>query len=241
GRHSIVEVSPGHFRRHGFDVRADTPTGRPRWGAFIDRVNEFDFETFALPLRDAVAAHPEERLLLEEAWHCFESAGYDPCGFLDGDPGNIGVYVGASFHDYPFVVADASGGGHRLPYSSQTFTYANRLSYFFNLSGPTATLDTASSSSLYAASQAYHALAAAARALSSRAPVLSRRVPSRCLRSRGGNSGARARGAAESGAGGGVRSRRLDQGGAPIPSGTHVRENAHAGPVRPCGNNQHAA
>ncbi|MCG8418714.1 MAG: SDR family NAD(P)-dependent oxidoreductase [Proteobacteria bacterium] len=141
------------------NASADDGGTAGRWGGFIARVREFDYDNFNMSLRQALVAHPEERLLLEETWHCLESAGYDPTGWIAGPGVEVGVYIGASFHDYQFVVSEAASGTVRdLPYTSQTFTYANRLSYFYNLRGPSTTIDTACSSSLYAIYEAYNAI-----------------------------------------------------------------------------------
>ncbi|KIG19430.1 Malonyl CoA-acyl carrier protein transacylase [Enhygromyxa salina] len=145
--------------------RHDSKHGRSeaRWGGFLDRIDTFDYERFQLSFRDAALIHPEERLLLEEAWSCFESAALDPLKWTEntGPDGGaeIGVYVGASFHDYPLVIADLNRKtGAKLPCSTQTFSYANRLSHFYNLRGPSVVMDAACSSSLYAIYAAYQAL-----------------------------------------------------------------------------------
>jgi len=145
--------------------RHDSKHGRSeaRWGGFLDHVDTFDYERFQLSFRDAALIHPEERLLLEEAWSCFESAALDPLQWTEntGPDGGaeIGVYVGASFHDYPLVIADLNREtGATLPCSTQTFSYANRLSRFYNLRGPSVVMDSACSSSLYAIYAAYQAV-----------------------------------------------------------------------------------
>ena len=129
------------------------------WGGFLSKPMNFDYGRFNMSYRDALLAHPEERLLLQEAWGCLESAGYNPLQWVDGKGADIGVYVGASFHEYSELVsASNQHKGDALPYSSQIFSYANRLSYFFNLTGPSIAVDCACSSSLYAIVDAYNAI-----------------------------------------------------------------------------------
>lgn len=130
-----------------------------RWGGFLSQPMNFDYGRFNMSFRDALMAHPEERLLLQETWRCFESAGYNPLQWVESKGGNIGVYIGASFHEYSELVAESNQQkGDALPYSSQIFSYANRLSYFFNLTGPSAAIDCACASSLYAIADAYNAI-----------------------------------------------------------------------------------
>ena len=130
---------------------------RAKWGGFITQVNNFDYENFGMSYREALITHPEERLLLQQTWHCLESAGYNPLTWSQGQSNHIGVYIGASFHEYPHLVADSNQQNDTyIPFSAQTFSYANRLSYFYNLTGPSVTLDTACSSSLYALFEAYN-------------------------------------------------------------------------------------
>ncbi len=145
-----IDVVPDTHRAAGDELR---------WGGFISQPMNFDYGQFAMSFRDALMAHPEERLLLQETWRCFESAGYNPLQWVEGGGGNVGVYIGASFHEYSELVAESNQRqGDALPYSSQIFAYANRLSYFFNLTGPSIAIDCACSSSLYAIADAYNAI-----------------------------------------------------------------------------------
>jgi acyl transferase domain-containing protein/pimeloyl-ACP methyl ester carboxylesterase len=140
---------------------------RDRWhgeqqyqAGFINNVNLFDYRKFNISLLEAMLIQPEERLLLEETWHCCESAGYDPLQWVDRDsPNDVGVFIGASCHDYLEVVKEYNDQKQTsLPYSSQIYTFANRLSYFYNFTGPSMTLDTACSSSLFALYNAYYSV-----------------------------------------------------------------------------------
>jgi len=149
GRDCIEEVPDTH-RAAG---------GELRWGGFLSDPMNFDYGQFNMSFRDALMTHPEERLLLQETWRCFESAGYNPLQWVGSKGSNVGVYIGASFHEYSELVAESNQ--HKddaLPYSSQIFSYANRLSYFFNLTGPSVAIDCACSSSLYAIVDAYNAI-----------------------------------------------------------------------------------
>jgi acyl transferase domain-containing protein len=102
--------------------------------------------------RAACSIDPQHRVLLEVAWEALEDAGM-PASRVSGC--RAGVFVGAMFNDYGRV----RGGDLTLidGYTSQnnTFAYAaNRISYFFDLRGPSMALDTNCSGSLLAVHQA---------------------------------------------------------------------------------------
>ena len=130
----------------------------PVWGGFVNNVNKFDHSNFNISFAEAVALDPEERLLLEQSWKCFENAGYNPLHWFKEKTNRVGVYIGASNHEYPYVILESNSEERYVPFTSQTYSYANRISYFFNLKGPSVTVDTACSSSLYAIFDAFNAI-----------------------------------------------------------------------------------
>ena len=120
-----------------------------KWGGFLDDIDRFDALFFNVSPQDARMMDPQERLFLEAVWTCLESAGYITPHWQK-NPRNIGVFAGATFNNYQLLAADAAGQRLLSPVNSQTFSIANHVSYFFNLTGPSMTLDTACSASLYA-------------------------------------------------------------------------------------------
>ena len=124
-------------------------------GGFIADIDKFDAEFFGISPREARKMDPQQRLLLEVTWEALENAGLAPSRLAGSQ---TGVYVGVSSSDYaslqqPFVEsADAycmTGGALSIA--------ANRLSYVFDLHGPSLSIDTACSSALVAL---HHACAA---------------------------------------------------------------------------------
>ena len=116
-----------------------------RYGAFLDRVDQFDAGFFEVSPHEARRMDPQQRLLLAVAWEALEHAGVAPGG-LHGS--NTGVFVGACSHDYDDLQprpADA----HTLT-GGLLSVLSGRLSYHLGLQGPSLTLDTACSSSLVA-------------------------------------------------------------------------------------------
>ncbi|AJQ95675.1 SDR family NAD(P)-dependent oxidoreductase [Gynuella sunshinyii] len=126
-----------------------------KWGGFIDGIDQFDPGFFKLSAQDARFMDPQERLFLETAWNCLESAGYITPHW-QREARNIGVFAGVTFNNYQLLMAEAASKAALpiSPLNSQTFSIANRVSYFFNFTGPSFTMDTACSSSLFAIHQA---------------------------------------------------------------------------------------
>ncbi|WP_284125099.1 type I polyketide synthase [Parerythrobacter aestuarii] len=126
------------------------PHRRAGWLADIDR---FDADFFAIPPREARALDPQQRMLMELSWNCFEDALIDPRK-LRGR--NVGVFLGIStseYSDHQPRNADASSiTGSALSIA------ANRLSYFYDFGGPSLAVDTACSSSLVAVHLACNAI-----------------------------------------------------------------------------------
>jgi acyl transferase domain-containing protein/NADPH:quinone reductase-like Zn-dependent oxidoreductase/thioesterase domain-containing protein/ubiquinone/menaquinone biosynthesis C-methylase UbiE/acyl carrier protein len=131
-----------------------------RWGGFLDQVDRFAPEFFGISAREACGMDPQQRLLLEVSWEAFEDAGIPPENIAGSD---AGVFIGMSTHDF----SDIQFGDRNLELiDNHTATggamsiAANRISYFFDLHGPSAAVDTACSSSLAAIHMACRALLA---------------------------------------------------------------------------------
>ncbi|MEM7410833.1 MAG: SDR family NAD(P)-dependent oxidoreductase [Myxococcota bacterium] len=121
---------------------------------FLSDVDRHEIALFGLSPREAQNVDPQQRLLLETAWRAFEDAGVAP-ERLAGSA--TGVFVGVSSPDYARLMA-ANLGDRSLPVHAGTgnalSVAANRISYRFDLRGPSLAIDTACSSSLVAVHQA---------------------------------------------------------------------------------------
>lgn len=102
------------------------------------------------------AMDPQHRLLLEIAYECFENAGLS----MDSLWGSsTGVYVGQWSNDYHEIqTRDIDAPPLYLTTGTGPAISSNRISYFFNLRGPSFTVDTGCSSSLVALHQAVQSL-----------------------------------------------------------------------------------
>lgn len=119
-----------------------------KWGGFINNVAVFDNEFFGLSAREIEATDPQQRIMLELSWACFEDAGICP-SMASGK--NIGVFMGAFNYDYKELQEKEERTietYHSI--GTANAVIANRLSYYFNLKGPSLPVDTACSSSLSA-------------------------------------------------------------------------------------------
>ncbi|GAB3227153.1 hypothetical protein GCM10027447_17980 [Glycomyces halotolerans] len=113
-------------------------------GAFIDGVHRFDPLFFSIPPVEAAAMDPQERLFLQTAWHALEHAGYTPSRLRETTDRRVGVFTASMYNDYPYLGGDDTATG------SAFAGIANRASYFFDLTGPSMTVDTMCSGSLTA-------------------------------------------------------------------------------------------
>jgi 8-amino-7-oxononanoate synthase len=145
GVDAIDEIGPERW--DPAELNADG-TINHREGGVIRDADAFDNDFFGITPREAQAMDPQQRLLLQTAWRALENATLDPRGQAGS---NTGVFVGvmanewAHLHmrDYRAITAQSgSGNGY--------FMTANRLSYQFDLRGPSLAVDTACSSSLVA-------------------------------------------------------------------------------------------
>lgn len=123
-------------------------------GGYLDQIDRFDADFFGISGREAQQMDPQQRLLLELAWEAFEDAGLIPAEQA-GSP--TGVFVGLSGRDYAELLdEDLIDAYTNLGLSSSIAS--NRVSYVFDLKGPSLTVDTACSSGMVALHQAMVAL-----------------------------------------------------------------------------------
>jgi phthiocerol/phenolphthiocerol synthesis type-I polyketide synthase C len=118
----------------------------------LSRIDEFDAAFFDISPREAAMLDPQQRLLLEMAWEAMENAGQVPARLAGSD---CAVYVGISGLDHGMRGIDDVAALSAYSMTGNTLSIAaNRLSYVFDLRGPSMAVDTACSSSLVALHQA---------------------------------------------------------------------------------------
>ena len=149
----LVTETPAHRWNTDFFYhpnRDATLASVSKWGAYLDDIEQFDPTPFGLSPREAALMDPQQRLALMVSLEAVEDAGLS---FDELSGQNVGVFFGVSTWDYamqqhnPLSMSDAdlygaTGVAHAI--------VANRVSYCFNLRGPSLSVDTACSSSLMA-------------------------------------------------------------------------------------------
>ncbi|MFI1761426.1 SDR family NAD(P)-dependent oxidoreductase [Streptomyces sp. NPDC020800] len=113
---------------------------------FVPGIGEFDPAFFEISPREARTMDPRQRLLLQEAWHVLEAAGYGERKLRDE---RIGMFVGAEQGDYLHL-----GGGEGTLTGHHEAILASRLGYLLDFTGPVLAVNTACSSGLVASHQA---------------------------------------------------------------------------------------
>ncbi|MGN6152093.1 MAG: SDR family NAD(P)-dependent oxidoreductase, partial [Lysobacteraceae bacterium] len=125
-----------------------------KWGGFIDDFDKFDAGFFNIADAEAAIIDPQERRFLQSAWSAIEDAGYTrerlKQRYPKGKSADVGVFVGGTTHTYQLLAPEAWQRGRRVTPSGMPWSIANRVSYAFDLQGPSMPVDTACSSSLVA-------------------------------------------------------------------------------------------
>lgn len=147
---SVTQITPDRFPTQSFYHPSPDQIGRSYSFAagVIDDAWGFDATAFGMSPREAEQVDPQHRHLLEVAHDALAHAGIRP-SLLAGSP--VGVYVGASSVDHAArFFADPSAAGMHMMTGNSLSIMANRISYTFDLRGPSLAVDTACSSSLVA-------------------------------------------------------------------------------------------
>lgn len=155
GTDCIIDVPKDRWDwRRFYDPETDRPgkSHQPQMG-FLQkvRVEEFDPLFFGMSPREAAILDPQQRLLLESTWEAFEDAGFQETR-LRGS--RTGVFIGGFCLDNKLQQLGALNRdliGQNTATSSTMVMLSNRISYSFDLRGPSLTIDTACSSALVAA------------------------------------------------------------------------------------------
>ena len=159
GRNCWTEVPADRFNDSAFNnPNADAPgSHNHRGGHFLTQdIATFEADFFRISATEAQAMDPQQRILLETTYEAFESCGSS----LDSVRGSkTAVYVAIFSRDYDRNIYKDTDD---IPRYHTTGTgeaiLANRISYVFDLKGPSMTLDTGCSGSLVALHQACQSL-----------------------------------------------------------------------------------
>src|SRR3990167_4599604 len=118
----------------------------------LSKIDEFDAGFFGISPREAFQMDPQQRLLLELTWEALENGNQNP-EQLAGS--NCAVYVGIANNEHMIKCnLDLPIGDSYTMLGNCPSIAANRISYVFDLHGPSLSIDTACSSSMVALHQA---------------------------------------------------------------------------------------
>ncbi|CAF1213775.1 unnamed protein product, partial [Didymodactylos carnosus] len=150
GTDGIITVPKDRWNSDYFTDKDLNKAGKIRnsSGGFIKNIDAFDNEFFNLSPNLCHQMDPQQRLLLEVTFEAFEDAGLR---LKDVSGSETSVYVGSFHYDYYVMCLRDSARdqvGSLAAVGATLAALSNRISYHFNLKGPTATIDTACSASL---------------------------------------------------------------------------------------------
>src|ERR1700687_939912 len=154
GKDLVASVDPGRWAQEPYlHPRKNEPATSYTFAAgSIGDVSGFDAAFFGISPREAEQMDPQQRGLLEMTGRRPETAGIRPASLRAS---RTGVFVGLSSTDYAYRRADDLGSIDASTMTGNASSIAaNRISYVFDLRGPSMVIDTACSSSLVALHQA---------------------------------------------------------------------------------------
>ncbi|MCP4337582.1 MAG: type I polyketide synthase [Desulfobulbaceae bacterium] len=154
GRNLVTEVGPERWSKDAFfhPNKKHPGTSYTFAAGSIGDISTFDASFFGISPREASLMDPQQRLLLEMSWEALENSGIKPSSIRGSQ---CGVFIGIASSDYSYRLADDLAAVDSSVATGNTASIAaNRISYIFDLCGPSMALDTACSSSMVAFHQA---------------------------------------------------------------------------------------
>lgn len=134
--------------------RWNVPADMARKFGFLKNVDKFDHGAFGVNAAGGEFMDPQVRMMCENVYEALLDAGVSPESIRGT---NTGVYVGCLCLDaMDRPLKNDTYGFAAVGYAK--FSFPNRISYTFNLTGPSLLVDTACSSSFYALTLAYEAI-----------------------------------------------------------------------------------
>ncbi|RAH63166.1 fatty acid synthase S-acetyltransferase [Aspergillus piperis CBS 112811] len=151
------ELPPDRYNINGFySESGQRGSVRCKYAYCLDEdISKFDAEFFNISPVELARMDPQQRLLLKVVWECMESGGQVAWQGRD-----IGCFVGVFGEDWlDMTRKDYQNLGQGRVGGTGDFALANRVSYHYDLTGPSCTVRTACSSSLVGLDMAQRAIA----------------------------------------------------------------------------------
>ncbi|QPC71344.1 hypothetical protein HYE68_002096 [Fusarium pseudograminearum] len=158
GLNTVQEIPESRFQISDYYT---SEKGEPRsmatgHGAFLDDPFSFDNAFFNISPREAKSMDPQQRILLHGAQEALEDAGYVADSTPSSQRLTTGCYIGLATGDYTDNLRDDIDAFY--PLGTLRSFHSGRISYFYQLSGPSIVTDTACSSSTVSIYQACRAI-----------------------------------------------------------------------------------
>ncbi|AWP21033.1 MxaC [Scophthalmus maximus] len=150
GKNCVTDIPAERFDTSFWYDADESKPGKTQTtkAALIEGFNEFDHKFFGITEAEADFMDPQQKLLLQCTYRALEDAGI-AMETISGS--RTGVYIGLMNRDYemlrsdnPTTITHYNGTGTAMSVA------ANRISFTFNLTGPSFAIDSACSSSLVA-------------------------------------------------------------------------------------------
>ncbi|XP_066538348.1 phthioceranic/hydroxyphthioceranic acid synthase-like [Hoplias malabaricus] len=151
GKNCAVHIPADRFDRAEWYDQDETKPGKSRTekAALAEGFNEFDHKFFGITEAEVEQMDPQHKILLQCTYRALENAGI-PMEKASGS--KTAVFIGLMNRDYeltmasvnPVIINHCTGTGLAMSIA------ANRVSYSFNFTGPSMSIDCACSSSLVA-------------------------------------------------------------------------------------------
>lgn len=119
-----------------------------RRGGYINNLYNFDNTFFKISAKEAKSMDPQQRNIMELVYECFLDGNINVENLKES---KTGVFMGCCSTEYHSSIMEQSDIVNEYANTGGLLTLlSNRVSYFYDLRGPSVTLDTACSSSGYA-------------------------------------------------------------------------------------------
>jgi acyl transferase domain-containing protein len=154
-RDGLCRVPDNRYNIDAFYKASTSGAIRTQHGYFLQQdIAHFDAAFFGMSKVEAARLDPQQRMLMEIIWECMENGGQTQwCGK------NIGCYVGVFGEDWLDLLSkDTQANDRYRVIGAGDFALSNRISYEFDLRGPSMTIRTGCSSSLVGLHEACQAL-----------------------------------------------------------------------------------
>ncbi|XP_067204040.1 fatty acid synthase-like [Linepithema humile] len=128
----------------------------PQRMGLINNCEKFDADYFEIPFNKVHIMDPQSKMLMEHTYEAIVDAGINP---KDLSGTNTGIFIGMCFseaektwfYEKVQIAGDAAFGCSKS-------MFANRMSHWLNITGPSHIIDSACSSSLFALESAYRSI-----------------------------------------------------------------------------------